>query len=113
MLMLLLCGSLGVIGKNLHNDKVKVYYYLAKSGAVTASGMVINERRVKSGEQRVIAISRDLKKKFKFGDSVCVKGYGHFIVGDLMHKRHRNTIDILVVRGKEIKNSKSAIIKKM
>jgi 3D (Asp-Asp-Asp) domain-containing protein len=48
----------------------------------------------------VIAISRDLKKKFKFSDSVLISNAGKYdgvyVVEDVMNKRFTNKIDILV-----------------
>lgn len=44
-----------------------------------------------------IAVSRDLYKRgWKKGRKVYVKGLGVFEVNDLMHKRHRNKIDVLL-----------------
>jgi len=65
---------------------------------ITASGFKldsINPRR-----HRVIAVSRDLKRKLKFGDKVRLSNAGRFngvwYVRDLMNKRFKNKIDILI-----------------
>jgi 3D (Asp-Asp-Asp) domain-containing protein len=65
---------------------------------ITASGFKldsINPRR-----HRVIAVSRDLKRKLKFGDKVRLANAGRFNgvwhVRDLMNKRFKNKIDILI-----------------
>jgi 3D (Asp-Asp-Asp) domain-containing protein len=65
---------------------------------ITASGFKldsINPRR-----HRVIAVSRDLKRKLKFGDKVRLSNAGRFngvwYVRDLMNKRFTNKIDILI-----------------
>ena len=65
---------------------------------VTASGFKLdhlNPRR-----HRVIAISRDLKARFKFGSRVRITNAGRFngvyVVRDLMNKRFRRKIDILI-----------------
>lgn len=41
-----------------------------------------------------IAVSRNLKKKYKYGSWVHLKGYGRFLVTDLMHPRWHNRVDI-------------------
>jgi 3D (Asp-Asp-Asp) domain-containing protein len=65
---------------------------------ITASGFKLdnlNPRR-----HRVIAISRDLKARFKFGSRVRITNAGRFngvyVVRDLMNKRFRRKIDILI-----------------
>jgi 3D (Asp-Asp-Asp) domain-containing protein len=65
---------------------------------ITASGFKldsINPRR-----HRVIAVSRDLKIKLKFGDKVRLSNAGRFngvwYVRDLMNKRFENKIDVLI-----------------
>ena len=63
----------------------------------TASGFKINEEN--PGEHRIIAISWDLRKMFKFGEKVLVEGIGKYsgiyTVRDLMASRWKNRIDIL------------------
>lgn len=77
-------------------------YYFAKTGARTASGDRINPEKVKSGEHRWIAISRDLKRKFKIGDTViiiskyCPELNGEWVILDYMGPKWRNKIDFLV-----------------
>lgn len=70
------------------NDTVQSY---------TASGFKINEENPR--EHRIIAISWDLRKTFKFGEKVLVEGIGKYsgiyTVRDLMASRWRNKIDIL------------------
>lgn len=85
-------------------------YYHAKTGAYTASGARVNSAKVKNKEHRWIAISRDLRKEFKFGDTVVISSKlhglnGKWVVRDLMHQRWRNRIDFLLDRlePKEIK----------
>ena len=65
---------------------------------ITASGFKLdnlNPRR-----HRVIAISRDLRVRFKFGSRVRITNAGRFngvyVVRDLMNKRFRRKIDILI-----------------
>ena len=65
---------------------------------ITASGFKINEGNPR--RHRIIAVSRDLKRKYKFGTKLRIKGAGKYdgtyVVRDVMNKRHRNRIDILV-----------------
>ena len=64
----------------------------------TASGYTLDSINPK--KQKVIAISRDLKRKYKFGQKVRVKGAGKldgvYTVRDLMASRWRKKIDILI-----------------
>lgn len=45
----------------------------------------------------VLAVSHDLQQKYglKMGKKVVVKGYGTFVVGDLMNKRFTKRVDII------------------
>ena len=65
---------------------------------VTASGFNINPNNPKS--HRIIAVSRDLKRKYKFGQKVRIEGAGKYngiyTIRDLMHHRWKNKIDILI-----------------
>jgi 3D (Asp-Asp-Asp) domain-containing protein len=65
---------------------------------ITASGFKLDSLNPK--KHRVIAISRDLKELFSFGDKVKLSNAGKFdgvwIIHDLMNKRFRNKIDILI-----------------
>ena len=67
---------------------------------VTASGYRINKRNPET--DKIIAISRDLKDRFKFGDSVLVTNTGKYdgvyYVQDVMNKRFTKKIDILINR---------------
>lgn len=65
---------------------------------ITASGFKID---IKHPERhRIIAVSRDLKKKWKFNTKVRItnggKYNGIYTVKDVMNKRHKKRIDILV-----------------
>ncbi len=65
---------------------------------ITASGFKINPKNPK--RHRIIAVSRDLKKKYKFGTRVKVSGAGkysgEYVVRDVMNKRYKKRIDILI-----------------
>jgi 3D (Asp-Asp-Asp) domain-containing protein len=68
------------------------------SPTITASGFEISRTNPK--KHRIIAVSRDLKKKIKFGDKVRITGIGKlsgvYIVRDLMHSRWKLKVDILI-----------------
>jgi 3D (Asp-Asp-Asp) domain-containing protein len=63
---------------------------------ITASGFKITNPK----KHKIIAVSRDLKRKYKFGQRVRIVGAGKYDgtyrVHDLMNKRYRKRIDILV-----------------
>ncbi len=65
---------------------------------ITASGYKINPKNPK--KQRIIAVSRDLKRKYKFGKKVRITGIGKlsgtYTVRDVMNKRYRKRVDILI-----------------
>lgn len=65
---------------------------------LTASGFKINPHNPK--RHRIIAVSRDLKRKYKFGQRVRItnagKYNGEYVVRDLMHHRWKKKIDILI-----------------
>jgi 3D (Asp-Asp-Asp) domain-containing protein len=78
---------------------------------ITASGFKINESNPK--KHRIIAVSRDLKRKYKFGTKLRIKGAGKYdgtyTVRDVMNKRYTKRIDILV--GKTDKQTKVKKVK--
>ena len=65
---------------------------------ITASGYKINPTNPK--RQRIIAVSRDLKRKYKFGKKVRITGIGKlsgtYTIRDVMNKRYKNRVDILI-----------------
>lgn len=65
---------------------------------LTASGFKIDKDNPK--KHRIIAVSRDLKKKWPFGTKVRIKKAGKYngiyTVKDVMNKRYKNRIDILI-----------------
>ena len=67
---------------------------------ITASGFKLDS--LNPGRHKIIAISRDLKKKFKFGQKVKITGIGKhsgiYVVRDLMNKRWKKKVDILINR---------------
>ena len=65
---------------------------------ITASGFEINPTNPK--KHRIVAVSRDLKKKYKFGKKIRITGIGKlsgtYTVRDVMNKRYRKRVDILI-----------------
>ena len=78
---------------------------------ITASGFKIDTLNPK--RHKIIAVSRDLKSKWKFGTKIKITGMGEhdgtYIVKDVMNKRYKKRIDILV--GKQDKKFKFTGIK--
>jgi len=65
---------------------------------ITASGLKLDS--LNPIRHRVIAVSRDLKELFSFGDKVKLTNAGKFngiwFIHDLMNKKWKNKIDILI-----------------
>jgi 3D (Asp-Asp-Asp) domain-containing protein len=82
---------------------------------VTASGFKINPKRAK--QHRIIAVSRDLKRKYKFGTRVKISGAGkysgEYVVRDVMNKRYKKRIDILIGRKDKQTKFKNVKIRKV
>jgi 3D (Asp-Asp-Asp) domain-containing protein len=78
---------------------------------ITASGFKIDT--LNPMKHKIIAVSRDLKKKWRFGTKVRITGAGKYngtyYVRDLMNKRYKKRIDILI--GKNHKQIKLEDIK--
>ena len=66
-----------------------------RSPLITADGTKIDNRKLKSGEQRIVAISRDLLYAIPLGSVIYVEGYGKYEVRDTMNSRFKHRIDIL------------------
>lgn len=63
----------------------------------TASGMILDKKN--PAKHRVVAISRDLKDTFAFGDSIMITAgnySGIYYVEDVMNKRFKKKIDLLI-----------------
>ena len=69
----------------------------------TASGYKLN--RYNPRKHRIIAVSRDLLKEFNFADSVVIENAGKYsgtyCVHDVMNKRFRKRIDVLINRNQK------------
>jgi 3D (Asp-Asp-Asp) domain-containing protein len=73
---------------------------------ITASGFKISKKHPE--RHKIIAVSRDLKKKWKFNTKIRItnggKYNGVYTVKDVMNKRYKKRVDILIgKRDKQIK----------
>ena len=62
---------------------------------ITADGTKIDNRKLESGKQRIVAISRDLLYAIPLGSIIDIEGYGKYEVRDTMNSRFKHRIDIL------------------
>ncbi len=83
------------IGTACAQDHVQVTRYNLRGK--TAAGT-----RPRNG---IIAVSRDLLKKYPLHSTVRLEGYGSFVVEDVMGARHRRCVDIW--SDKKIPNGKN------
>lgn len=87
--------------KSLFTTHVTITTYNAvrsqcdSSPLITADGTKIDHRKVKSGKQRIVAISRDLLYAIPLGSVIDIEGYGKYEVRDTMNSRFKHSIDIL------------------
>ena len=87
--------------KSLFTTHVTITTYNAvmsqcdRSPLITADGTKIDHRKVKSGQQRIVAISRDLLYAIPLGSIIDIEGYGRYEVRDTMNSRFKHRIDIL------------------
>lgn len=87
--------------KSLFTTHVTITTYNAvmsqcdRSPLITADGTKIDHRKLKSGEQRIVAISRDLLYAIPLGSIIDIEGYGRYEVRDTMNSRFKHSIDIL------------------
>ena len=66
-----------------------------RSPLITADGTRIDYNKVMSGEQKIVAISRDLLYAIPLGSIIDIEGYGKYEVRDTMNSRFNHSIDIL------------------
>lgn len=87
--------------KSLFTTHVTITTYNAvrsqcdRSPLITADGTKIDHRKLKSGEQKIVAISRDLLYAIPLGSIIDIEGYGRYEVRDTMNSRFKHSIDIL------------------
>ena len=67
---------------------------------ITADGSFIDTLKLGKGEIRWIAVSRDLRDTYHYGDTVYLSACddsidGYYVVRDTMNKRWKNRVDIL------------------
>lgn len=88
--LLILC-----IGSAYAQDFVSVTHYNLRGK--TAAGT--------TPRRGIIAVSRDLLKKYPLHSSVKLEGYGSYVVEDVMGARHRRCVDVW--SDKKIPNGKN------
>jgi 3D (Asp-Asp-Asp) domain-containing protein len=85
------------------------------SPTITASGFEIDENN--PNKHRIIAVSRDLKRRLRFGEKVVLSNAGRFngvwYVRDLMNSRFKNKIDVLIDEDDKQTKMFGVIIKKL
>lgn len=67
-----------------------------KQPLITASGHRIDLKKLAKGHIKWCAISRDLLYLFPIDSLIYIEGFGNYIVKDIMHKRMRHKVDILI-----------------
>ena len=103
--------------KSLFTTHVTITTYNAvrsqcdRSPLITADGTKIDNRKVKSGEQKIVAISRDLLYAIPLGSLIYVEGHGYYEVRDTMNSRFKHRIDILQHYSKKKKKKDKIKIK--
>ena len=98
--------------KPKHRGKVTITQYnpvvdqCDEDPLVTADNSTIDLKKLKKGQLRWVAVSRDLLETYKYGDVIELKTIsgsprinGRYIVHDTMHPRFTNRIDILTAVG--------------
>ena len=79
---------------------------------ITADGTKIDVNKLKKGEIKYCAVSRDLLKYIPLGSVVHIEGHGYYEVRDTMNKRFNHYIDILQHAGeKNFKKTKVKVVK--
>ena len=72
-----------------------------KTPTITADGTRIDNKKLENGQQRIVAISRDLLHEIPLGSTILIDGYGCYVVRDTMNPRFNHCIDILQHSSKE------------
>ena len=96
------------IATSIDSQMVRYTVFNAESGQTDASPLItadqskIDVKELAIGNLRWVAVSRDLLKKYNFGDTIIVTGCtqdvynGEWIIHDVMNKRFTKKIDFLV-----------------
>ena len=92
--------------KEIFLKKLKATYYQAKKGQcdsdpfTTSTGYKIDPKRLRKGELKIVAVSRDLLSVYPYGSTIYVHYPVHlrgtYRVEDTMNKRFKKRIDFLV-----------------
>ena len=72
-----------------------------KTPTITADGTRIDNKKLKNGKQRIVAISRDLLHEIPLGSTISIEGHDCYVVRDIMNPRFNHCIDILQHPSKE------------
>lgn len=88
-----------------------------KDPLITADGSRINLKKLREGKLRWIAVSRDLRESYKYGDIVVIESDDHklngeWIVRDTMNPKFKKRIDFLTHDKKFMKEPKMVKIRK-
>ena len=107
--------------KQSENINVTATMYYATVGQcddsplITACGYKINPE--KASEQKWIAVSRDLLKKFKYGDKVKISNAGDkdgiYTIADTMNKSFKNKFDFLETKGTRLYKLHDVVLTKV
>lgn len=62
---------------------------------ITANGTKIDLKKLKKGEIKYCAVSRDLLSEIPYGSIIYIEGHGEYEVVDTMNKRIKMGVDIL------------------
>ena len=62
---------------------------------ITANGTKIDLEKLKRGEIKYCAVSRDLLSEIPYGSIIYIEGHGEYEVVDTMNKRVKMSVDIL------------------
>lgn len=121
-IMFILC-TIKCVGKGESHHVVTATYYnpvesqCSSNPLITADGSKINLKKLKEGKLRWIAISRDLRENYKYGDIVIIESddyrlNGEWIVRDTMNSRFKMRIDFLTHDKEFMKEPKKVKIRK-
>ena len=121
-IMFILC-TIKCVGKGGSHHVVTATYYnsvesqCGSNPLITADGSKINLKKLKEGKLRWIAISRDLRENYKYGDIVIIESddyrlSGEWIVRDTMNSRFKMRIDFLTHDKEFMKEPKKVKIRK-
>lgn len=116
LLFIVILAVLSITTRAMVTHVTLTYYQPVKEQCddkplITADGSKINLNHLKSGKIRWCAISRDLLYLFPKGKPkrIYIEGFGTYQVRDVMNRRFRHSVDILI----HPKNSKRIKLNKV